>query len=115
MYILATIFSLLASASGLKIEDVIAHEQTSPFEEELTVEENLHGGRVLVLSDGSTWEVNPQDLSISSAWILPSPLEVKKSSDGTYPYRIINTRSQSSVLVRPLDPIKPPGLNIEHN
>ncbi|QVL58213.1 MAG: hypothetical protein KFB93_03795 [Simkaniaceae bacterium] len=101
MFILvAAIFPLIAS-SGLKIEEVIAHE-TIQKKQEITIEENLHGGKVLVLNDGSTWEIAPQDLNTSQSWIFPSPLKIEKSSNSSYPYRIINTNSNSSVLARPI-------------
>ena len=97
---LAAIFPLLAS-QGLKIEEIIAHENIQKSQE-ISIEENLHGGKVLVLSDGSTWEVAPQDLTISQSWILPVPLKIEKSNNTSYPYRIINTNSNSSVLARPI-------------
>ncbi|MCB1072521.1 MAG: hypothetical protein H7A41_00230 [Chlamydiales bacterium] len=99
MFILiATIFPILASP-GLKIDEVITHEVIQK-QDEITVEENLHGGKVLVLSDGSTWEVAPQDLKVSGTWILPVPLKIEKSTNPSYPYRLININSNSSVLAR---------------
>lgn len=91
--------ALLLATTGLKIEEVIAH-QTTQVPQELTVQENLHGGKVLLLSDGTKWEVAPQNLDISSTWIFPVPMKVEKTGSGNYPYRIININSQSSVLAR---------------
>lgn len=95
------ITALILATAGLKIEEVIAHETTQAVEN-LTIAENLHGGKVLILSDGSKWEIAPQNLNISSTWILPVPLKVEKSHNATYPYRITNTNSMSSVLARPI-------------
>lgn len=94
--------SLLLAMAPFKIEDFIAHEMPEQQQKTLTVEENLHGGKVLVLSDGTKWEVAPQDLNTSSSWILPVPMKVEKSNNKMYPYQIININSQSSVLARPL-------------
>ncbi len=80
-------------------------------QEALTVDENLHSGKVLVLSDGSTWEVAPQDLGTSQTWLFPSPLKIEKSGDATYPYRITNAQAGTSILVRPIAPIQSPGLD----
>lgn len=98
---LVHVTALLLATAGLKIEEVIAHESTQ-IPQDLTVEENLHGGKVLVLSDGSKWEIAPQDLHLSSSWILPVPMKVEKSNNQTYPYRITDINSQSSVLARPV-------------
>ena len=47
MYLIGIVFSLLAAApSGLKIEEVIAHENMQQGQD-LTIEENLHAGRSL--------------------------------------------------------------------
>lgn len=112
MLIVGIALSLAAAAPGMKIEDVIAHENV-PQQLELTVDENLHSGKILVLSDGSTWEVAPQSLKVSENWILPSPLKVEKSGNKTYPYKIIIIQTNESVLVRPIAPYKTGGLDIQ--
>lgn len=96
--LIAAIFPLLAS-QGLKLEEIIAHEVIQK-ESNLAVEENLHGGKVLILSDGSTWEVAPQDVKTAQTWILGPPLKIEKSTNKFYPYRFINTNSKSSILAR---------------
>ncbi len=102
MFILIVASLPILASSGLKIEEVIAYENVQQ-REEITVEENLHGGKILVLSNRTSWEIAPQDLSTSQTWILPVPLKVEKSNNPTYPYRIINTNSNTSVLARPLN------------
>ncbi|MGE0198095.1 MAG: hypothetical protein AB7N99_07505 [Simkaniaceae bacterium] len=87
---------------AFKIEDVIAQEKKQEQQQDLTVDLNLHGGKVLVLSDGSTWEVAPQSLTTSQSWIFPAPLMIEKSGNSAYPCKIINKTTQSYVLVRPI-------------
>ena len=112
MYLIGIVFSLLATAPGLKIEEVIAHQNMQQGQD-LTVEENLHEGKILVLSDGSTWEIAPQSLKTSQSWIIPSALKVEKINHPAYSYRIISIQTGSYVLARPIAPYKTGGLNIE--
>lgn len=102
---LAAIFPMIAS-QGVKIEEVITHEVIQK-EQEITIEENLHGGKVLVLSDGSTWEVAPQDLKTSGTWIFPVPLKIEKSNNQAYPHRLVNTNSNTSILARKISSNSP--------
>ena len=113
MYLIGIIFSLLAATSGLKIEDVIAHQNIQQGQE-LTVDENLHDGKILVLSDGSTWEIAPQSLETSQSWIFPSPLKVEKIKHPIYSYKIISLHTSSFVLARPIAPYRTGSLNIEN-
>lgn len=98
---LIQITALLLATAGLKIEEVIAHETTQQ-EKELTIEENLHNGKILILSDGSKWEIAPQDLNTTQAWVIPGPMRIEKSTNLSYPYRIVNINLNSSVLARPI-------------
>ncbi|MEM8727221.1 MAG: hypothetical protein AAGE99_00690 [Chlamydiota bacterium] len=95
---LAAIFPLIAFQDR-KVE-ALAAAGAIRNEEEITIEENLHGGRVLVLSDGSTWEVAPQDLKTSRTWILAVPLKIEASRHPAYPHRLVNINSDTSILVR---------------
>jgi hypothetical protein len=87
---------------------LLANEQPCPCQDKatsesaLTLEENLHNGRMIKLSDGSLWEIAPQNLHISEVWILPIPIEVEKSDHHIYPYYLVNKTSQTRVLARPL-------------
>ncbi|MCB1110233.1 MAG: hypothetical protein KDK64_04575 [Chlamydiia bacterium] len=112
MLIVGITLSLLATAPGMKLEEVIAHENMQQGQQ-LTIDENLHGGKILVLSDGSTWEVAPQSLPISQSWIFPSPLKVEKSKNPAYPYKIIIIQTNTSILVRQIAPYKTGGLDIQ--
>lgn len=96
---LAAILPVL-TAPKLNDENRVIHEKQQ--EENLSVEENLYGGKILVLSDGSSWEVAPQDRYLSQNWLTPVFLEIEKSAHPYYPYRIINTESKSTVLAKPI-------------
>jgi hypothetical protein len=56
---------------------------------------NIQNGKVLILSDGSEWEVAPEDRSISSLWITPFPLEIKAEGSQDYPDTIFNLNNPS--------------------
>ena len=113
MYLIGIVFSLLTAApSGLKIAEVIAHQKMQKGQD-LTVEENLNEGKILVLSDGSTWEIAPQSLKTSQSWIIPSALKIEKINHPAYPYKIISVQTGSYVLARSIAPYKTGGLNIE--
>jgi len=96
--------SLCAAPSSMKLETILSHLSDSDDHngQDLTIEENINSGRMLKLSNGTIWEIAPQDTSITEIWIFPFPLEIKKSQNSTYPYYIINKRSKTKVLARPL-------------
>lgn len=83
-------------------ENFTAKEErtTSPEKEPLSLSINIDNGQKLQLSDGSIWEVQPQDVDISAVWITPFPLQIEKSTNPTYPFLLKNTRTQMSVRVR---------------
>ena len=96
---------LYATPSTMKLENILskASSPTDNNHQELTIEENRHGGKVLILSNKTMWEVAPQDVVITEIWIFPFPLEIQKSDNKTYPYYIVNKNSQTKILVRPLN------------
>ena len=78
--------------------------RSSPFfkaKKGLFLEENLQDGKVLLLEDGTMWEVAYQDVEKAKMWSPPLSLELKKSGKKDYPYYIINKKSKARVLVRP--------------
>lgn len=81
-------------------------EQSQSKQHEITLSVNSHNGKILTLSDGSSWEVAPQDLNISEVWVVPSPFAVEKSANASFPYYLVNKDTGSKVLVRPIAPIK---------
>ena len=54
------------------------------------------GGKIIILEDGSLWEVSPIDVIYSAIWLPVSNIAVVKDS-GPYPYKLINTDDGESV------------------
>lgn len=73
-------------------------EQSKP----LTIAENLNSGTQLRLSDGSLYEIAPEDRDLASVWITPFEVKVIPSGDPNYPYKIVNTVTNSSVKAKPV-------------
>ena len=111
MYIFGIILPIVATFSGLKISEVIAQESGGE-NQEITVDENLHNGKIIVLSDGSTWEVAPQSLQTSQSWIFPSALKIEKINHPSYSYKITNIHTGSYILARPIAKYQTEGLDI---
>lgn len=64
------------------------------------IQESLNNGRYIRLSDNSLWEINPKDTPITQSWITPAEIIAAPSGDATYPYRLTNSLTGSSVLAR---------------
>ncbi len=69
-------------------------------EKNLTVSINIDGGKKLQLSDESIWTINPSDVSITSTWISDIKVKIYPSGDTTYPYFIVNTRTNRAVKAK---------------
>ncbi len=67
---------------------------------ELLLSINLNGGRRLQLYDGSIWEIDPSDLTQSSAWITPFAVQIEKSTSADYPTLLVNKDTGASVKAR---------------
>jgi hypothetical protein len=55
----------------------------------LTVANVIERGLVVLLSDGSGWEVRPEDRGKSDTWQRGKKVGVYATDDATYPYRLI--------------------------
>ena len=66
----------------------------------LSLSINIDSGKKLQLSDGSLWEIAPEDQNISSVWLTPFQIEIKPSNSKTYPFSIHNLNSQESVKAK---------------
>ena len=75
-----------------------------PKEAEIFLSINIDGGKKLELSDGSTWEVDPNDVGQSSVWITPFPMRIVPSNDSNYPFLLVNKISGISVKARKISP-----------
>lgn len=90
----------LALEAWLNDHFIAKEENNSQDKEPLSLSINIDNGQKLELSDGSIWEVHPQDVDISAVWITPVPLQIEKSTNSTYPFLLKNTRTQMSVRAR---------------
>lgn len=77
-----------------------------------TVSEIIRNGQALRLSDNSLWQIHPQDTLISGEWISAAPIQIEKTNDPKYPYKLTNTLTGSSVrakkISQPQTPAKKP-------
>lgn len=107
IYFLLVLFAcpLLAETPPIKLESFSGENQYG-IKEELTVSE-IHNEKkkntfitTLVLSDGSKWEVKPEDANTAQSWFIPHDMKVEASNDPEYPYRITNQVTGSSILAK---------------
>jgi DNA-binding transcriptional regulator PaaX len=66
----------------------------------LTLVESLENGKMVTLSDGSTYEVEPKGRLFTSLWLTPVPIEVGISGDAEYPCKLTNQLSGTAVNAR---------------
>jgi len=57
------------------------------------------GGKIIILEDGSVWEVSPIDIIYSAIWLPISNIVVVEDF-GSYPYKLINTDDGEKVNAR---------------
>lgn len=81
------------------INDNFDHKEGRPQEqkEQLYLSLNIAEGSRLELSDGKTYEIDPEDRIYSSFWITPIPLMLGRSGDPEYPVKITNLNTGTSV------------------
>lgn len=60
------------------------------------IDKVIDDGKMILLEDGSLWEVSPIDVVTSMIWLPVSDVTVIES-DGIFPYKIINTDDGESV------------------
>jgi hypothetical protein len=73
----------------------------------LYLSENINEGKQIRLSDGSLYDISPDDSELTAFWITPFPLTVKPSGDTNYPFLITNTNTGTSVKAKLAPPPKP--------
>lgn len=61
---------------------------------------NLNGGATLKLTDGSTWQIHPDDTIKTSMWITPLEIKVSPSQDPNYPYFLENSLTHEKVRAK---------------
>ena len=65
-----------------------------------TISEILSGGRIIVLDDGSKWEVAPSGVDKSGGWLGPADVKLRYIGTKNYPYQIYNSWTKSKVMAR---------------
>jgi hypothetical protein len=72
----------------------------------LYLSQNINNGQILELSDGSRWEVAPEDIERASFWIVPFPLYMTENTNtadnAEFPMKIVNENTRIGVKVRQL-------------
>jgi len=58
---------------------------------QLWVRETINGGKMVVLSDGSLWEVAGVDRYKTSLWLPADDILVAEWAGGSYPFKLVNT------------------------
>ena len=66
--------------------------------------ENIQSGTELRLSDGSLYEVMPEDRQKASFWLTPFQVKIEQTADLNYPYKIINTVTLVGVRAKQITP-----------
>jgi len=66
-------------------------------DEQLFLSLNIEDGAKLELSDGSTYEIAPEDHLYTMYWITPFPISLGDSGDKKYPVKITNLNTGTSV------------------
>jgi hypothetical protein len=61
---------------------------------------NVEGGKKIQLSDGSLWEIDPRDYSISATWLSPMPIKLAPSYNRNFPMLLVNKNTGVSVKAR---------------
>ena len=96
-------FTLPGRGPLAKPETLVA-TTTTPKQAEIFLSENINSGTRLRFTDGSLYEVAPQDKSRAQFWLTPFLVQIESSGDPNYPYRITNTGTGVSVLAKQVEP-----------
>jgi hypothetical protein len=68
--------------------------------ETLYLSENIENGKQIRLSNNALYEIAPQDRVHTALWITPFPITIEKSGDPSYPDKLTNGYSQTSVKAK---------------
>jgi hypothetical protein len=74
--------------------------QKPPILAKPMITENFYSGKYIRLSDGSLWNIRPQDTPITQGWITSVEIIIEPSQDPDYPNKLTNTLTGSSVLAK---------------
>lgn len=108
-------FSFFGVCLELNAEDSfeikITSEKYSPAEtamrndnnrtkQSLTISQTTNDGHYVTLSDGSKYEVYPDDREISAGWLVPADVVVRSRRGNNYPFSITNEWTNTSIRAR---------------
>lgn len=64
--------------------------------------ENIDGGRIIVLDDGTKWLVDPVDTQFTGGWLGPAPVVIRKDrpEQEEYNYSMTNKWTDKTVRVQ---------------
>ena len=88
------LFSLLVALFGFLPLACVAVPQ-APY-----LSENINEGASLELSDGSAYEVAPDDRAKAAYWIAPFSITIEKSDDPNYPLKLIDQQTKQAIKVK---------------
>jgi hypothetical protein len=78
-------------------KNVTAHSSKNT-NSSLSLNINSQNGKQLILSDGTKWDVSPDDQKISSVWLTPIPLSITPNTSKDYPYTLMNQDSKNEIV-----------------
>lgn len=64
------------------------------------VKEVADSGALVILEDGSMWDVSPLDRIYTTLWLATEDIIVLESDDPLYPYKLVNTDDKETVEVK---------------
>jgi hypothetical protein len=70
-----------------------------------TIQEVIHNGSYIRLSDNTLWKIHPDDTTIALGWITPVEIIVAPSNDPEYPYTLTNSLTSSTLRAQKVDKI----------
>lgn len=66
----------------------------------LTFDLIIDGGRYVQLSDGTLWEIAPEDRKKTSLWLVSFPIEINDSGSLDYPKLLIDQNTKDAVRAK---------------
>lgn len=74
--------------------------QKTPPQPNLFLSININNGQKIQLTDGTIWEINPQNYATSAAWLASIPIKIVPSDDPDFPYLLVNKNDGVSVKAK---------------
>lgn len=74
------------------------HAKVDPKYPPLLIQRNI--GTLITLTDGSEWEIAPEDISTAKTWKIMDKIEVVKTENPMYPFKLINKNTKGEEFVK---------------